>query len=104
GCGAWWGGAGGRGGEAAGAEVTPAGRALTEGGYFVARSRWAPGADVLVWDCGPTGYLLNRKHAHLDALSFTLSIAGTPLLIDPGTGTRDRRNVLRGTRAHTTVC
>jgi len=85
-------------------ELTPAGRAFTAGGYFVARSGWAPGADVLVWDCGPTGYHLNRKHAHLDALSFTLSIAGTPLLIDPGTGTRDRRNVLRGTRAHTTVC
>ncbi len=86
------------------AGTVPAARAFCEGGYFVARSGWAADADVLVWDCGPTGYHRNRKHAHLDTLSFTLSIGGTPLLIDPGMGTQHRRDVLRGTRAHTTVC
>ncbi len=89
---------------AANQESTPAARSFPEGGYFVVRSGWGAGANVLVWDCGPTGYHLNRKHAHLDTLSFTLSIAGTPILIDPGKGTQDRRQLLRGTRAHTTVC
>lgn len=82
----------------------PTARAFREGGYFVARSGWAADADVLVWDCGPAGYQHNRKHAHLDTLSFTLSIAGTPVLIDPGKGTGQRHEALRGTRAHTTVC
>jgi uncharacterized heparinase superfamily protein len=81
----------------------PAGRAFAPGGYFVARTGWSPTADVLVWDCGPTGYHRNRKHAHLDALSLTLSVAGVPLLIDPGTGTQERRELLRRTRAHSTV-
>jgi len=86
-------------------ELVPAGRAFPQGGYFVARSAWTIDADVLVWDCGPTGYHLNRKHAHLDTLSFTLSVAGTPLLIDPGTAEDDdRRESLRSTRAHSTVC
>ena len=87
-----------------GVDTGPVGHAFREGGYFVARSGWETDADVLVWDCGPAGYDLNRKHAHLDTLSFTLSIGGTPLLIDPGMGTRHRREALRGTRAHTTVC
>lgn len=83
----------------------PPGRAFPEGGYFVARSGWRTDADVLVWDCGPVGYSRNRKHAHLDALSFTLSVEGTPLLIDPGTAEDDdRREALRSTRAHTTMC
>ena len=60
------------------------GKAFDEGGYFIARSDWTDKADVLVWDCGPTGYRHNMKHAHLDTLSFTLSVGGTPLLIDPG--------------------
>jgi uncharacterized heparinase superfamily protein len=87
------------------AEAVPAGHAFAEGGYFIARSARASGADVLVWNCGPVGYHLNRKHAHLDALSFTLAVAGIPLLIDPGTAEDDgRRETLRSTRAHTTVC
>ncbi len=86
------------------AEVVPASRAFPEGGYFVARSAWTMDADVLVWDCGPIGYHLNRKHAHLDTLSFTLSVAGTPLLIDPGTDEAvDRREELRSTWVHSTL-
>jgi hypothetical protein len=81
----------------------PGGRAFAPGGYFVARSGWSRTADVLVWDCGPTGYHRNRKHAHLDALSLTLAVGGVPLLIDPGAGTEGRRELLRSTRAHSTV-
>lgn len=86
-------------------EPMPGSRAFIAGGYFVSRSAWTDTADVLMWDCGPTGYARNRKHAHLDALAFTLSVGGTPMLIDPGTAESDaRREVLRGTRAHSTVC
>jgi hypothetical protein len=77
--------------------------ALPVSGYYV--SRTARG-DHLVFDAGPHGFL-NGGHAHADALSFTLSVAGTPLLIDGGTGTytmdaglRDR---LRSTMMHNTV-
>jgi hypothetical protein len=41
--------------------------------------------DHLVMDVGALGFL-NGGHAHADALSLTLSVAGVPLLIDPGTG------------------
>ncbi len=81
-------------------------KGFPEGGYFV--SRWenrksAP--SVLVWDCGPVGYSANPYHAHLDALSFTLSVDGVGMLVDPGIDessvTANRR--LRGTMAHNTV-
>ncbi len=82
----------------------PAAHAFPQGGYFVTRSSWRDDADVLVWDCGPVGYRQNRKHAHLDALSFTLSLSGTPLLIDPGVHEGKHDSIpLRSTRAHNTV-
>lgn len=55
--------------------------ALTASGYAVSRNRRG---DHLVMDVGPLGFK-NGGHAHADALSLTLSVAGTPLLIDPGT-------------------
>lgn len=84
-------------------EVSSA-HAFPQGGYFVTRSSWHDDADVLVWDCGPVGYRQNRKHAHLDALSFTLSLSGTPLLIDPGVHEGKHDSVpLRSTHVHSTV-
>jgi hypothetical protein len=57
-------------------------------------------------DVGRLGYL-NGGHAHADALSLTLTVAGRPLLIDPGTGCytirSDVRDRLRSTAAHNTV-
>jgi hypothetical protein len=77
--------------------------ALTDSGYYV--SRTAAG-DHLVFDAGRHGYL-NAGHAHADALSLVLTIAGRPLLVDPGTATytmspadRDR---FRSTAMHNTV-
>ena len=77
--------------------------ALDASGYYV--SRTAAG-DHLIFDAGPHGYL-NGGHAHSDALSIVLTVAGEPLLIDPGTGTytmdaalRDR---FRSTAMHNTV-
>ena len=48
-------------------------------GYYVSRRR---AAHHLVIDGGPHGYQ-NGGHAHADALSLTLTVAGMPLLIDP---------------------
>ncbi len=82
----------------------PAARAFPQGGYFVCRSAWEPDADVLVWDCGPVGYHANRKHAHMDLLSFTLAPAGRQLLVDPGTDENAAvKEELRRTRVHNTV-
>ena len=65
--------------------------ALTDTGYYVSRS--ARG-DHLVVDGGAHGYL-NGGHAHADALSLSLTVAGIPFLVDPGTGTYTADAVLR---------
>jgi hypothetical protein len=76
--------------------------ALTDSGYYVSRSN----AHHLVFDAGPHGYQ-NCGHAHADALSLTLSVAGEPFLIDPGTHcyTTDRnlRDRFRSTALHNTL-
>jgi hypothetical protein len=81
----------------------PRSGALPETGYYVSRS--ARG-DHLVIDGGVHGYL-NGGHAHADALSLTLTVAGVPLLVDPGTGayTVDQvlRDRLRSTQMHNTL-
>jgi hypothetical protein len=78
-------------------------RVLPDSGYVVLRRE---GGDHLLFDAGPHGFL-NGGHAHADALSIVLTVAGEPLLVDPGTATytmdaavRDR---FRGPEMHTTV-
>ncbi len=77
--------------------------ALRDTGYYVSRSRRG---DHLVIDGGVHGYL-NGGHAHADALSLTLTVAGVPLLVDPGTGayTVDQalRDRLRSSQLHNTL-
>jgi hypothetical protein len=77
--------------------------ALRDTGYYVSRSTRG---DHLLIDGGVHGYL-NGGHAHADALSLTLTVAGVPLLIDPGTGsyTVDQvlRDRLRSSQAHNTL-
>ena len=82
---------------------SPPSQALTETGYVVARDSAGSHA---VFDVGRQGYL-NGGHAHADALAITLTLAGRPLLVDPGTSTytmdpglRDR---LRSSMSHNTV-
>jgi hypothetical protein len=77
-------------------------RLFPDTGYAVLR---CPGSHA-VMDVGRHGFL-NGGHAHADALSLVLSVAGTPLLIDPGTATytmdaaaRDR---FRSTSMHNTL-
>ena len=76
---------------------------LGDSGYTVCRTGRG---DHLVLDTGPHGYL-NGGHAHADALSMTLTVAGRPLLVDPGTAcyTIDpsRRDRFRSTRLHNTL-
>jgi hypothetical protein len=77
-----------------------------QSGYFVSRSGWDAGADRLVFDCGPLGFL-GGGHGHADALSVTLSSGEKDLLVDSGTavynGAPHWRNYFRSTRAHNTV-
>lgn len=77
--------------------------ALRDTGYYVSRSKRG---DHLVIDGGMHGYL-NGGHAHADALSLTLTVAGVPLLVDPGTGayTIDQalRDRLRSSQMHNTL-
>lgn len=74
-----------------------------EGGYCVMRHS----GRVIVFDCGPLGYLSTAAHGHADALSVIASISGKPLLIDPGTYAYHeggyKRDYFRSTAAHNTV-
>lgn len=81
---------------------------FAEGGYYVlAADRGLPSEILCVADAGPLGYLSIAAHGHADALAFTLSVAGQPVLIDPGTyayHTDSRwRRYFRGTSAHNTA-
>lgn len=72
-------------------------------GYVTTRT---PEGDHLVMDVGAHGYL-NGGHAHADALAITLTLRGTPLLVDPGTPTYTMdpalRDHLRSSSSHNTV-
>ncbi|MGH8227204.1 MAG: heparinase II/III domain-containing protein [Steroidobacteraceae bacterium] len=83
-------------------------RAYRDGGYFVLGERFGTPREVrIVADAGPLGYLSIAAHGHADALSFTLSAAGVPMLVDPGTYSYDPtgpwRRYFRGTSAHNTI-
>jgi len=75
-----------------------------EGGLVVLRN----GRRRTTMDIGPLGYLSIAAHGHADALAVSLSDDGENLIGDPGTGSYYRhpqwRAVMRGTRAHATVC
>lgn len=86
----------------------PPRRSFPEGGYFVLGSDFESMQEVrIVADAGPLGYLSIAAHGHADALSFTLSVAGDEILIDPGTyvyqGSPAWREYFRGTGAHNTL-
>ncbi len=59
------------------------------------------------FDHGPLGMPPLYNHGHADAMSVTLSVNGTFLIIDPGTygynGVPAYRKYFKGTRAHNTV-
>jgi hypothetical protein len=77
--------------------------ALPDTGYYVSRSS---GGTHVVIDGGPHGYR-NAGHAHADALSLTMTFAGMPMIIDPGTGcytvNSELRDRMRSTALHNTL-
>jgi hypothetical protein len=83
--------------------ASAASAAFDASGYCVSRN--ADG-DHLVFDCGAHGYL-NGGHAHADALSVVLTVAGRPLLIDPGTASYtmdpEVRDRFRSSSMHNTL-
>ena len=85
----------------------PALRLFPDGGYAVLRSEWEAVRSTGLFDAGPLGLDAMAAHGHADALSFTLTTAGEPLLIDSGTyqyrGEESWRRYFRGTAAHNTV-
>jgi hypothetical protein len=92
------------------AETTrlPVRQSFPEGGYFILGADFDTPREIrAVVDAGPLGYTSIAAHGHADALSFTLSVGGRELLVDPGTyayHTQERwREYFRGTAAHNTV-
>ncbi len=89
--------------------AAPRRRAVTfpQGGYVVLSPENQAFRQRLVFDCGPLGFGALAAHGHADALSFTLTVNGEPLLIDCGTylylGAGKWRNYFRSTAAHNTV-
>jgi len=85
----------------------PPRQAFPEGGYFILGcDLGTPGEIRAVVDAGPLGYRA-AAHAHADALSFTLSVGGREILVDPGACSAYAhpvwRRYFRGTAAHNTV-
>jgi hypothetical protein len=82
---------------------TPPSRLFADTGYAVLRDSHGSHA---VFDVGEHGYM-NGGHAHADALSMTLSLAGRPLLVDPGTAVYtvdpQRRDRFRRSASHNTL-
>ena len=80
--------------------------AFADGGYYVMRDDWSPGANYLLFDCGPHG-MANCGHAHADALAIELAAGGRTLLVDPGTftytGEKALRDWFRSSAAHNTL-
>ncbi len=78
-------------------------RLFEDGGYGVMRAA----GRVIITDFGPLGYLSTAAHGHADALSLLISIADTPLLVDPGTYAYQEggawRDFFRSTAAHNTI-
>lgn len=79
-----------------------------DAGIYVMTSQRLTQEEVFcVADAGPLGFLSIAAHGHADALSFTLSVGGIPIIVDPGTyiyhAEAEWRKYFRSTKAHNTV-
>jgi hypothetical protein len=86
----------------------PVRRSFPRGGYYILGDGFETAEEVrIVADAGALGYLSIAAHGHADALAFTLTVGGKPLLVDPGTYAYhtecEWRHYFRGTSAHNTV-
>ena len=83
-------------------------KSFPSGGYYVlGRDLEQAGEIRIVFDAGPLGLGTLAAHGHADALAFTVSVGGLPMLVDPGTYAYHTdpkwRNYFRGTSAHNTA-
>ena len=81
-------------------------RLLADSGYAVMRSDWSAQANHAIVDVGALGCSVSAAHGHADLLSLQLSVHGTPLIVDPGTGryvADGWRDWFRSSGAHSTV-
>ncbi len=95
-------------GATAGPGKLPVRQSFPEGGYYVLGCDFETASEVrLVADVAPLGYGGIAAHGHADALSFTLSVGGREVFVDPGTYTYRTdspwRGYFRGTSAHNTI-
>jgi hypothetical protein len=82
--------------------------ALEDAGLYVLANRRNQADEIFcLVDAGPLGFLRTAAHGHADALSFTLSVSGIPIIVDPGTYTYFTesyiRDYFRSTLAHNTI-
>ena len=95
------------------AELPVTSRILPHSGYSVFRSSWSEDADYVCFDCGPQAAGLRQDdvpsaaHGHADCLSVVVTLAGQPVLVDPGffcyNGAPDWEVYFRKTGAHNTI-
>ncbi len=75
--------------------------------YVLTANRGKPSEIFCLADAGDLGFLSIAAHGHADALSFTLSVGGQMVIIDPGTysyfSDAHWRTYFRSTRAHNTI-
>jgi hypothetical protein len=86
----------------------PVRRSFPRAGYFILGDEFETPSEVrIVADAGALGYLSIAAHGHADALAFTLTVGGKPILVDSGTFAYHTegawRRYFRGTSAHNTV-
>ncbi|HEV2443536.1 MAG TPA: alginate lyase family protein [Steroidobacteraceae bacterium] len=86
----------------------PARRSFPCAGYYILGDEFETAAEVrIVADAGSLGYLAIAAHGHADALAFTLTVGGSPFLVDSGTFAyhteSNWRRYFRGTSAHNTL-
>ncbi|MEB3360067.1 MAG: alginate lyase family protein [Synechococcales bacterium] len=79
-----------------------------DAGLYVLASRRGQADEVFcLADAGPLGFLSIAAHGHADALSFSLSVGGVPVIVDPGTYVYHSephwRAYFKGTKAHNTL-
>lgn len=81
--------------------------AIDAGVYVMSYQHGTDNEIFCMADAGPLGYLSIAAHGHADALSFTLSVGGKPIIIDSGTYTYhaypEWRDYFRSTKAHNTI-
>ncbi len=82
--------------------------AFADAGLYVLAAQRGQADEVLcLADAGCLGFLSLAAHGHADALAFTLSVGGVPIIIDAGTylyhAEPQWRNYFRSTQAHNTI-